>query len=456
MSGSRARCARASRSTASLIAIVLIAAFLGDPLADRGDAEGVADRPRRRAWCRRTRCCTCTCERRPRLGPVAQRAAGLLDKLPDARARCATRRCGRLARRPDPAAARRRSSGPGSATRPRSRCCRAGRRATSLILLKVARPAARAGVPRRRRAARIEVYRGTADAHVQDARGGFHRRLPRDRPPRERAARRSTRATGRLARGDARLPRGRRTGSTSGPAALRATRPADGVRRLLQRRQGLVGRLGDAARARRRCAAIAGGVRFESDGHAGRARQRRVPAAARAAGTEPASFEPALARARCPRTRSPTSACRASTACSSGSGARRAAGRRRSPRGRAAAPLARPERRARAHAALRPLDEREAALVVTPPATAPIVTLIVGDTTRQEGGDVLVALQPAVLAGGRSSTQRRARCRRCVRQRGAGVQTRSRFSSAPICALTYAALRRPDHRLDRARRRSAS
>jgi hypothetical protein len=44
--------------------------------------------------------------------------------------------------------------------------------------------------------------------------------------------------------------------------------------------------------------------------------------------------------------------------------------------------------------ALEPLDRREAALVVTPPDDAPVVSLIVGDTTQEEGGDVLIALQP--------------------------------------------------------------
>src|SRR5207302_3647767 len=44
--------------------------------------------------------------------------------------------------------------------------------------------------------------------------------------------------------------------------------------------------------------------------------------------------------------------------------------------------------------AIRPLSSREAALVVTPPADAPIVTLVVGGTTLQQGGNVLVALQP--------------------------------------------------------------
>jgi hypothetical protein len=44
--------------------------------------------------------------------------------------------------------------------------------------------------------------------------------------------------------------------------------------------------------------------------------------------------------------------------------------------------------------ALRPLSDRESAVVVTPPAADPLVSLVIANTTREEGGDVLVALQP--------------------------------------------------------------
>ena len=44
--------------------------------------------------------------------------------------------------------------------------------------------------------------------------------------------------------------------------------------------------------------------------------------------------------------------------------------------------------------AVQPLLGREAALVVTPPASLPVITLIVANTSKQEGGDVLVGLQP--------------------------------------------------------------
>jgi Protein of unknown function (DUF3352) len=44
--------------------------------------------------------------------------------------------------------------------------------------------------------------------------------------------------------------------------------------------------------------------------------------------------------------------------------------------------------------AVKPLLDREAALVVTPPASLPVITLVVANTSREEGGNVLVALQP--------------------------------------------------------------
>jgi hypothetical protein len=44
--------------------------------------------------------------------------------------------------------------------------------------------------------------------------------------------------------------------------------------------------------------------------------------------------------------------------------------------------------------AMKPLLDREAALVVTPPASLPVITLVVANTSREEGGNVLVALQP--------------------------------------------------------------
>jgi hypothetical protein len=87
--------------------------------------------------------------------------------------------------------------------------------------------------------------------------------------------------------------------------------------------------------------------------------------------------------------------------------------------------------------ALGPLNQREAALVVTPPDDAPIVSLVVGDTTRSEGGDVLIALQPLLsrvvqsTQGGTAST--------LVPGSEAGVDTLT-LRIDPELSLTYAAL----------------
>ena len=44
--------------------------------------------------------------------------------------------------------------------------------------------------------------------------------------------------------------------------------------------------------------------------------------------------------------------------------------------------------------AIEPLLGKESALVVTPPASLPVISLVVANTTREEGGEVVVALQP--------------------------------------------------------------
>ena len=44
--------------------------------------------------------------------------------------------------------------------------------------------------------------------------------------------------------------------------------------------------------------------------------------------------------------------------------------------------------------AVEPLLGREMALVVSPPASLPVISLVVANTSREEGGDVVVALQP--------------------------------------------------------------
>ncbi len=86
--------------------------------------------------------------------------------------------------------------------------------------------------------------------------------------------------------------------------------------------------------------------------------------------------------------------------------------------------------------AVRPLQGRESALFVTPPVNLPVVTLVVGETSPQEAGDVLVALQPVVsrllesTAGGQVAA--------IVPRRIAGVDATT-FSLSPTLALTYAA-----------------
>ena len=44
--------------------------------------------------------------------------------------------------------------------------------------------------------------------------------------------------------------------------------------------------------------------------------------------------------------------------------------------------------------AIQPLLDRESAVVVSPPASLPVISIVVAGTTRREGGDVVLALQP--------------------------------------------------------------
>ena len=86
--------------------------------------------------------------------------------------------------------------------------------------------------------------------------------------------------------------------------------------------------------------------------------------------------------------------------------------------------------------AARPLLGRESALFATPPANAPVVTLVVADTTAEEGGEVLVALQPVLSrlleepTGGQVPA--------IVPRRIAGVEATT-LSLSPTLSLTYAA-----------------
>ena len=86
--------------------------------------------------------------------------------------------------------------------------------------------------------------------------------------------------------------------------------------------------------------------------------------------------------------------------------------------------------------AVAPLAGREAALFATPPVNVPVVTLVVADTSAQEAGDVLVALQPVISqllenpAGGQVPA--------IIPRRIAGVEATT-LSISPGLALTYAA-----------------
>ncbi len=86
--------------------------------------------------------------------------------------------------------------------------------------------------------------------------------------------------------------------------------------------------------------------------------------------------------------------------------------------------------------ALGPLLGRESALFVTPPVNLPVVTLVVADTTVEEGGQVLVALQPVISrllenpAGGQVPA--------IIPRRIAGVDATT-LSLSQTLTLTYAA-----------------
>lgn len=226
-----------------------------------------------------------------------------------------------------------------------------------------------------------------------------------------------------------------RDGIDSSGSLLYAYAPAAGVRRLLQEQKGLVGRIGDLL-ARPALRATAAAARFERNGIRASLSDvefERLPGAALAAPT----FAPQLPRS-VPRdaiayygVQGVTQLFRKLETLSGGRASELTRGidrLRRQLRPSGIRALAR---------ALRPLDQREAALVVTPPDDAPIVSLIVGDTTRAEGGDMLIALQPLLsrvvnaTQGGAAPT--------LVPGSEAGVDTLT-LRLNPELSLTYAAL----------------
>ncbi len=210
--------------------------------------------------------------------------------------------------------------------------------------------------------------------------------------------------------------------------------PGDGVRRLLQQQQGIVGRLGDAL-ARPALRGTAAGLRFEGKGIRASLADVEYPKLPGASALP--TFTPNLPRSV------PANA----IAYYGVQGVSRIFEQLQSLSGGRASGLTRVVDQLRRQLgpsgvralvrALGPLNEREAALVVTPPESAPVVSLIVGDTTRSEGGDVLIALQP-LLARVVQSTQG-GTASSLVPGSEAGVDTLT-LRVNPDLSLTYAAL----------------
>ena len=87
--------------------------------------------------------------------------------------------------------------------------------------------------------------------------------------------------------------------------------------------------------------------------------------------------------------------------------------------------------------AVQPLLGRESALVVSPPASLPVISLVVANTSREEGGDVVVALQP-LLAQLLRAPSGAAQVPTLVPRRIAGVEAVT-LRVSPSLELTYAA-----------------
>ena len=308
-----------------------------------------------------------------------------------------------------------------------------GRRATSLVLLKVgdlqAAKSFLAGAGRSRialyRDTQVRMYKTLAAAFVDDF-------LAIGRIDNVHAA--IDAGAGR-ALAENPVFRDAREGLDVGGPLLFAYAPGDGVRRLLQEQQGLVGRLGDAL-ARPALRGTAAAVRFESDGMRVSTANVDYPRLPGAAATAP-SFTPRL----------PRSVPEDAMAYYGVRGVSRLferlealSGGRESEISVAVARLRRQLRPSGVRAlrrALRPLERREAALIVTPPDDAPIVSLIVGDTTREEGGAVLIALQPLLSRVVRSTSGGAAAT--LVPGSEDGIETIT-LQVNPELSLTYASL----------------
>jgi hypothetical protein len=257
-----------------------------------------------------------------------------------------------------------------------------GRRANSLILLRVADQArARAflrgaGRPReqRHRGVTVRSYGDLATAFIDDF-------LAIGRPPLVRAA---IDTRGRRSLGDETLFR-EAVGKleTDDPIAY-GYAPQQGVNRLLRQQGGLVARVGGLLE-RPGLRAAAAGVHAERGGLRASVSSILIPTA----GDDARGFEASL-----------TSEVPAGTIAYLGARGLDsifdvlaeigASGSVERVLGREVGSVG---RRALLNA-LEPLLGRESALVVTPPASLPVISLVVANTSRKESGEVVVALQP--------------------------------------------------------------
>ena len=228
--------------------------------------------------------------------------------------------------------------------------------------------------------------------------------------------------------------RSARKGIDVGAPLVFAYAPGDGVRRLLQQQTGIVGRLGDAL-ASPALRATAAAVRFEDKGMrvaVSNVEYPRLPGA----NTAP-TFAAQL----------PRSVPRDAIAYYGVEGVSRLFQQLQTLSGGRASALTgivdrlrrqlRPSGVRTLVRTLGPLDQREAALIVTPPDDAPVVTLVVGNTTPGEGGDVLQALYP-LLSRVTQSTQGGI-ASSLVTGSVAGIDTTT-LQINPDLSVTYAAL----------------
>jgi hypothetical protein len=304
---------------------------------------------------------------------------------------------------------------------------REGRRATSLILLEVAdKPVARrflagAGEPVRRR------HRGIALNVYGDLAAAFVGRFMAIGSPANVRRSIDARRRGSLARVDL-FRRAVAALEVDDPLAY-AYAPARGVSQVLRGLPGLVGQLRSLVEAPGLQAAAAA-ARAEPNGV-------RVDVATLAPGRPAATHEPPQLAGEVPS---------GSMAFVGATGLRELVERLEQLSGQDGSALPGVLRQVRRRLgpegerallrAVRPLAGKEAALFATPPVNAPVVTLVVGDTTVRQAGEVVVGLQSVIArllespAGGQVPA--------IVSRRIAGVEATT-LSLTPTQALTYAA-----------------